>query len=126
MSTFRHERLAVAVVTTAAATLLSVAPGTASATSDATLLDSLDPRCTTTGYVCVFETAQFTGKVALYQDVDTECVTAPFGILADINMTDKPVAYYKNADCTGASITEAPTGFHSWETFGPTYSFRQK
>nr|BFD88064.1 hypothetical protein StreXyl84_74650 [Streptomyces sp. Xyl84] len=120
----RHVTLALA--SAAAAALLGLAPGTASATSGPIFLDKPDDRCATvgSGNVCVFETQWFAGQMALYQDVDSECVTTPFGVLADFNMTNRPVTFYKNADCTGASITESAGDFHSWLTFGPTHSFR--
>jgi hypothetical protein len=51
-------------------------------------------------------------------------VSAPFGILADINMTDRPVTFYKNADCMGFSATEPAGNLHSWKSLGPMYSFR--
>ncbi|MGW3465618.1 hypothetical protein ACWDE9_41440 [Streptomyces olivaceoviridis] len=123
----RH--VTVAIASAAAAALLGLAPGTASATSGPTFLDKLDERCVTVSgdNVCVFETQYFTGgKIALYQDVDSQCVTTPFGVLADFNMTDRTVTYYKNADCTGDSLSEPPGDFHSWLTFGPVHSFRQQ
>ncbi|MYX33311.1 MULTISPECIES: hypothetical protein [unclassified Streptomyces] len=93
----------------AAGLLPGPAPTSASAASGPIAVDTGDSRCTTAGSLCVFETEWFTGHTALYQDVDTECVTAPFGILANINMTDRPVTFRKNADCTGFSTTE-PAG----------------
>ncbi|MFH8224713.1 hypothetical protein ACH4C2_36975 [Streptomyces sp. NPDC018057] len=77
------------------------------------------------GNVCLFETEWFDGRVALYQDVDSECVTTPFGVLADTNMTDGPVAYYRTADCTGSALTEPAGDFHSWLSYGPAHSFRR-
>ncbi|MFI2301533.1 hypothetical protein ACH5AL_22185 [Actinacidiphila glaucinigra] len=94
---------------TAAGLLLGPAPTSASATSSPIAVGTGDSRCTTAGSLCVVETEWFTGRTALYQDVDTECVTAPFGILANINMTDRPVTFHKDADCTGFSTTE-PAG----------------
>ncbi|MFJ6073993.1 hypothetical protein ACIQFU_24665 [Streptomyces sp. NPDC093065] len=117
-------RAALAVASTAAALLLGAAPATASAASGPVLVDDWDPGCTTTGNLCVFETEWFTGRAALYEGVDSGCVTAPFGILANINMTDRPVTFYKNADCTGASVTEPAGNFHSWKSRGPMLSFR--
>ncbi|WP_399895786.1 hypothetical protein ACGH7X_40100 [Streptomyces sp. BBFR51] len=118
-----RKRAAVAVVSTAAALLLGAAPAMASTTSGPVIVDNRDPRCATAGNLCVFETEWFTGRAALYEGVDTGCVTAPFGVLANINMTDKPVTFYKNADCTGASVTEPAGNLHSWESRGPMFSF---
>ncbi|WP_037855315.1 hypothetical protein [Streptomyces sp. NRRL S-340] len=117
-----------ALASAAAAALLGLAPGTASATSGPTILDRADDRCATvgSGNVCLYDNQWFSGKVALYQDVDSQCVTTPFGVLADYNMTNGPVSYYKNADCTGDSVTEPAGDFHSWLTFGPTHSFRAR
>ncbi|MEU5088388.1 hypothetical protein [Streptomyces sp. NPDC021356] len=123
-----RRRVTVAVASAAAAVLLGLTPGTASATSGPTFLDKADERCVTvgSGNVCVFETQWFDGRVALYQDVDAQCVTTPFGVLADFDMTDGPVTYYKNTDCSGASVTEPAGDFHSWLTFGPAHSFRRQ
>jgi len=74
--------------------------------------------------LCVFETEWFTGRATLYEGVGTECVTAPFGILANINTTDKPVTFYKHVNCTGASIATSAGNPHSWKSHGPMYSFR--
>ncbi|MGW7571654.1 hypothetical protein ACWGJV_35975 [Streptomyces tendae] len=117
------KRVAVAVVSTAAALLLGAAPAMATATSGPVLVDNRDPRCATAGNLCVFETEWFTGRAALYEGVGTGCVTAPFGVLADINMTDKPVTFYKNTDCTGSSVTEPAGNLHSWKSRGPMFSF---
>lgn len=121
-----RRRVTVALASAAAAALLGLAPGLASATSGPILLDKLDDRCATvgSGNVCVLETQYFTGRAALYQDVDSECVTTPFGVLSNFNMTNGVVTYYKNTDCTGASLSESPGDFHSWQTFGPIHSFR--
>ncbi|MEW2294764.1 hypothetical protein ABZ719_19005 [Streptomyces sp. NPDC006743] len=126
MRRFPRRRVTVALASAAAAALLGLAPGTASATSGPTFLDKADDRCVAvgSGNVCVFETEWFTGRAALYQNVDSQCVTTPFGVLADFNMTNGPVTYYKNADCTGASLTEPTSDFSSWLTFGPVHSFR--
>lgn len=120
----RFTRAAVAVAAPAAALLLGTAPALASTTSGPVFVDNRDSRCSTPGNLCVFETEWFTGRAALYQDVPSECVVAPFGVLADINMTDRPVTFYKNANCTGTSVTEPPSNFHSWKSLGPMYSFR--
>ncbi|MFF7680935.1 hypothetical protein [Actinacidiphila glaucinigra] len=124
MHGFGCQRAAAAAAATAAGLPLGPAPTSASATSGPIAVGTGDSRCTAAGSLCVFETEWFTGRTALYQDVDTECVTAPFGILANINMTDRPVTFYKNADCTGFSTTEPAGNLHSWKSLGPMYSFR--
>ncbi|MFE7752334.1 peptidase inhibitor family I36 protein [Streptomyces sp. NPDC057428] len=124
MHRFGRKRAAVAVASAAAAMFLGAAPAMASAASGPVLVDDRDPRCATAGHMCVFGTEWFTGPAALYEGVDAGCVTAPFGILAVINMTDKPVTFYKNADCTGGSVTEPAGSLHSWKSLGPMLSFR--
>lgn len=113
-----------AVAATAAALILGAAPAGASTTSGPVLVDNRDVRCTTVGNLCVFETEWFTGRAALYEDFGPGCVTAPFGVLATVNMTDEPVTFYRDADCTGASVTEPAGDLHSWKSLGPMRSFR--
>lgn len=120
----RAATAAAAAAATAAGLLLGLAPAQASATTGPVVMGTADSRCTTAGSLCVFETEWFTGRTALYRDVGTTCVTAPFGILANINMTDRPVTFYKNADCTGSSTTEPAGNLHSWKSLGPMFSFR--
>jgi hypothetical protein len=114
------------VATMSAALLLGVAPGPAAATTGPILVTTSDSGCTTDGNLCLFESAQFTGgRVALYGDVDSECVTTPFGVLADLNLTQNSIGYYPNGDCSGTPALVMPAGdLHSWQSYGPMYSFR--
>ncbi|WP_328914448.1 MULTISPECIES: hypothetical protein [unclassified Streptomyces] len=120
------KRSAIGVATMSAALLLGVAPGSATATSGPIVVSTGDSRCTTSGTLCVFESEQFTnGRAAIYQDVDSECVTTPFGVLADLNLSDKSIAYFRSADCGGTAALIMPVGdLHSWKSYGPMYSFR--
>ncbi|MBQ0890196.1 hypothetical protein KBZ94_35650 [Streptomyces sp. RM72] len=113
-----------AVVGAVAAVALASSASPASATSGPTFVENWDARCLTSGNVCVHDSAYFNGRTALYEDVDTECVTVPFGVLAAINMTDGPVRFYATTDCTGRSYVEPAENFHSWLDAGPRYSFR--
>ncbi len=113
-----------AAVGAMAAVTLALSASPASATSGPTFVDNWDARCLTQGNVCVHDSAYFDGRTALYEGVDTECVTAPFGVLAAVNMTGKPVNFYATADCTGRSYAEPAENFHSWLSAGAQYSFR--
>ncbi|MFE7616411.1 hypothetical protein [Streptomyces sp. NPDC057496] len=117
------KRAAVGVATMSAALLIGVVPGTASAASGP--VSGADPsQCGVAGNVCVWEGA-FTDRWALYEDLGTECVTAPFGMLATVNMTDRRVDFYPNGDCTGTPAHSEPSlGLHSWKSVGSLYSFR--
>lgn len=126
MLNFEGKRATIGSVAAFVAALLGAATGTASATSDPILLDRGDSRCANVNNICVFESERFTGQVALYQNVDTECVTVPFGVLAAANSTTKPVTFYKGDNCTGVAITEPAGNMHSWLSFGAVYSFRQR
>ncbi|MFF9347240.1 hypothetical protein [Streptomyces sp. NPDC014734] len=117
------KRASAGVAAMSAALLIGVMPGTASASSGP--VSGADPsQCSAAGNVCVWEGA-FTGRWALYEGVGTECVTAPFGVLATLNMTDRRVDFYQNADCTGTPAHSEPSlGLHSWKSRGAMYSFR--
>ncbi|MFF2012681.1 hypothetical protein ACFVWY_26895 [Streptomyces sp. NPDC058195] len=118
------KRAAAGAAALAAALLLAgAAPGPASAaTGPAT---GTDPsQCAVAGSICVWEGA-LTGQWALYEDIGDACVTAPFGVLSTVNMTDRRVEFYRSGDCTGASAHSEPSlGLHSWKSVGPLYSFR--
>ncbi|MEU1619234.1 hypothetical protein ABZ479_18305 [Streptomyces sp. NPDC005722] len=124
MHRFGYRRAAAAVAAAAAGILLATAPAPASATTGPVAAGAGDSGCATAGSLCVYETEWFTGRSALYREVDAGCVTAPFGILANINMTDRAVTFYKNTDCTGPSTTEPAGNLHSWKSLGPMFSFR--
>ncbi|MFE7465869.1 hypothetical protein ACFU6R_17430 [Streptomyces sp. NPDC057499] len=117
------KRAAAGVAVMSAALLAGVVPGTASASSGPAT--GADPsQCAVAGNICVWEGA-LTGRWALYEDIGTACVTAPFGVLATVNMTDRRVEFYRDGDCTGTSAHSEPSlGLHSWKSVGALYSFR--
>ncbi|MFJ9681877.1 hypothetical protein ACIRP2_28060 [Streptomyces sp. NPDC101194] len=117
------KRAAAGVAAMSAALLIGVLPGPASASS-APAPGGDSSQCSVAGNVCVWEGA-FTDRWALYEDIGTECVTAPFGVLATLNMTDRRVDFYRSDDCAGAPAhSEPPLGLHSWKSLGALYSFR--
>ncbi|MEV8454991.1 hypothetical protein AB0467_07800 [Streptomyces sp. NPDC052095] len=114
---------AAAGVAVLSAVLLAGASGSASAAPGPAAGADVS-QCTAAGSLCVWEGA-FTGRWALYEDPGTVCVTAPFGVLATLNMTDRRVEFYRTADCTGTPAHSEPSlGLHSWTSVGALYSFR--
>lgn len=80
--------------------------------------------CGAVGSLCVWEGA-FTGRWVLYEGLNGGCVNVPFGVLADMNMTDRRVEFFRGADCSGTPVHSEPSlGFHSWVSKGALYSFR--
>ncbi|MEW2624514.1 hypothetical protein [Streptomyces sp. NPDC048106] len=112
-------RTATGIAVASAALLLGSAAGPASAATGSTA--SAD--CGDTGTLCVWEGA-FTGRTAVYSDLGGDCVTLPFGVLADLNMTDKSVSFYPSGDCTGSALVAPSLDLHSWTSHGAVYSFR--
>lgn len=111
-------RAAAGTAVAAAALLLGMMPGSALASGS-----SASANCGDTGTLCVWEGA-FSGRTAVYADPGTDCVTLPFGALADLNNTDTSIAFYPGADCTGSALVVPPKDLHSWVTYGPMHSFR--
>ncbi|MQY14487.1 hypothetical protein SRB5_46540 [Streptomyces sp. RB5] len=79
--------------------------------------------CGDPGALCVWEGA-FSGRTAVFTDLGDECVTLPFGVLADLNYTDRSVSFYPSTDCTGTALVAPSLDLHSWVSHGAMHSFR--
>lgn len=116
----RTGRAAIGTAAASAAMLLGAMSGTASAAPESTAAAN----CGDSGTLCLWEGA-FTGQTVVYANPGTDCVTLPFGVLADLNNTDKSITYYKSTDCSGsAALVMPPLDLHSWTSYGAMYSFR--
>ncbi|MFE6099399.1 peptidase inhibitor family I36 protein [Streptomyces laurentii] len=119
----RISRATAGVAMASAALLMGTMSSSASA---ATAADNWGDCGQVEGKLCVWEGA-FTGQRAEFTDLDslgTDCVTVPFGVQADLNMTDRTLHFYDTTDCTGSVWTIPPRDLHSWTSYGPKYSFR--